>query len=364
MRPHRILAVIGGALLLGTCRKGSVCGDCLDNTGVHLEFPDPPVNTEQPAAVLFSGWRNDRCQTDVLCTGAKEVFLGDVRWRPGQFRFADLSRFCDKKELVTFASGRTPATLYSTGGLALPPPGTDWFGPPKEVDVTLWEVDAGGWDKHDADQSTAQTLFATLGTGMTMKFAVGGPPLSLTPTNGSYFECDAQSTNGGPANGDPSRARQLLPGYVPKAINVYYVTEVRAPAVALTCPDANNPAAAWNVIFMAANHDHRALAHELGHALGLNRTATLPGGTSVWTGDIDELDMNRAFGDNNLMFYANLDPGNLTIGQIYRMHFDIRSWVNQGVPPVNNGYPRACQDSPASEGPCPPLALRPPEGWP
>jgi hypothetical protein len=105
------------------------------------------------------------------------------------------------------------------------------------------------------------------------------------------------------------------------------------------------------------------LAHELGHALGLNRTATLEAMT-LKTGDIDELDMMRAFGEENLMFYAGQNPHSLTIGQIYRMHFDVRSWLNKDKSAVTNGYPRVCQDNPVAGGGCPPLALSLSEGWP
>jgi hypothetical protein len=365
MKQYLCLTAMVGLALLGDWPSGQ-CADCLDNTGVHVDFPNPPVDGNHHGAVLFSGWRNGWCRTDVLCTGNSSVYLGDVRWRSDQFRVFDLSHFCSKWELTVFASDRAPTRLYSTEGFSFPSPDQNWLDAQKQVKVTLWEIDPDAWTRHAADSLRAKTIFAGAASGITLTVTnLPSPNVTLTPKNGSYYECDAKPSGGAPADGDPSRARQRSTGYDPASINVYYVSEVRAPAQAWTCGDANNPAGAWDVIFIGRNHLAHALAHELGHALGLNRTATLPNsGTPVFTGDIDELDMENAFGTGNLMVYGNTNPTALTIGQIYRMHFDARSWLNRGQAAVDNGYPRACQDSPVSQGTCPPLALSPPEGWP
>jgi hypothetical protein len=369
MKRHLVINAIAG-LVLGGCsckeRPQSVCGDCLDNTGVHVDFSDP-VDGQHPAALLFSGYRNDGCREDVLCTGTSSIYLGDVRWRADQFPHGnDLSKDCPKRELVAFVSGRSPTILSNAADFRFPSPASDWFDPPKSVKVTLWEVDATAWANHEEEARTARAIFEDLGTGITLDIWWPASPLvSLRPKNevdfgnGAYFEC-----GGDAADADPARARRLSPGYDETRINVYYVSRVRAPGKGWTCPDANNPSGPWNVIFIDRDSYPHTLAHELGHALGLNRSTPPHGGeTPVFTGDIDELDMWRAFGDNNLMFHAGLNPTSLTVGQIYRMHFDVRSWLNKG-PEVPGGYRRACQDSPVIGGPCPPLALSAPEGWP
>ena len=53
----------------------------------------------------------------------------------------------------------------------------------------------------------------------------------------------------------------------------------------------------------------------------------------------------------------------LTVGQIYRMHFDERSWLWHDRTKETD-YPRTCQGNPVEGGPCPPLTLHPPRGWP
>jgi len=323
-----------------------VCGDCLDNTGAHLEFPELLVDGAHHGAVLFSGYRNGRCQNDVLCIGTPDVYLGDVEWLPSP------SAACPKYEIVAFAAGRAPKVLPGSIPFEFPSPDSDWFPAPAPVNVTLWGIDQDAWADHEDQIETATRVFANVGSGITLDITISDRGLESS-TNQSEYYCNQSSAN----------AVRGLSGYDPKSINVYYVASIWGSYQAITCPNPNDAGGAWNIIFIQQFATPNALAHELGHALGLNRTATF-GEKEMRTGDIDELDIGRAFGDNNLMNYQNLAPTSLTIGQIYRMHFDVRSWLNEGKPAVAAGYPRQCQDSPVAGGECPPLALSAPEGWP
>ena len=108
------------------------------------------------------------------------------------------------------------------------------------------------------------------------------------------------------------------------------------------------------------------LAHELGHAMGLLNSGPLPGGGTAQPGDVDELLLDPWLPTDNLMRSYNDEVRQVTLGQIYRMHYDKLSWKwsNPGAPTGANGYPRTCQNSPVQGGPCPPLTLHPIRGWP
>jgi hypothetical protein len=78
---------------------------------------------------------------------------------------------------------------------------------------------------------------------------------------------------------------------------------------------------------------------------------------------VDELQLDPYLATDNLMRAASRSVSQITLGQIYRMHFDELSWLPKTRQPPD-GYPRACQDNPVEGGPCPPLTLHPPRGWP
>jgi len=334
-------AGVGGG---GQSPPDVVCGDCLDNTGAHLEFP--LLDGVHSGAVLFSGYRNGRCQNDVFCIGTPDVYLGDVEWGPHP------DNACPKYEVVAFAAGRAPKVLPGTAPFEFPSPDSDWFPAPALVKVHLWEIDEGAWADHESQTLTAKAVFEKVGSGITLEITLS-PRQPVDPTDQPNYYCNQSSAD----------AVRVLPGYDAERINVYYVASIWGPYEGLTCQNPNDAGGAWDILFIQNGATPNVLAHELGHALGLNRTATF-GVTEMRTGDSDELDMGRAFGDNNLMNYHKLDPTSLTIGQIYRMHFDVRSWLHKGKAAVAGGYPRQCQDSPVAEGDCPPLALSAPEAWP
>lgn len=364
--PTTLRRAVPAALLALTGCNGceppaeSVCGDCLDTDGFRIEYPDP-VSPDRPAVLLFSGWRNGYCQYDVLCTGTTETFLGDVRWNADDFDpEPDLSQFCDKEELLAFVAGRSPSS----------PSVSSWFfNAAAKVPVTLWRV-KNQWPPDDKwlevfqDQEVAAgNLYRDLGTGITFEVTKPSVLVDVSPDpSATYFDC---------ANPKKFRNKTAAdgydPGYDPSTINVYFVSEVRPGAHALTCqPDDQDPNGPWDVILLSKGSYVHALAHELGHALGLVRSAPLASGGTVWTGDVGT-EMDRHFGGDNLMYYNDTDPNSLTLGQIYRMHYDVKSWLGRRQlasptgPPM---YPLNCQDDPVSHVPCPPLPLGPPRGWP
>jgi hypothetical protein len=151
----------------------------------------------------------------------------------------------------------------------------------------------------------------------------------------------------------------------PAKLNLYFVSELHYFYDGLTCIGDSDPNSSRYVIFVAdVQHAPSTLAHEIGHALGLVGVASLPQGVSgQYAGDVNELELGPYLGTDNLMFIGVSDVGQITVGEIYRMHFDQRSWLWRGAS-AGAGYPRECQASPVEGGPCPPLTLHPTRGWP
>ena len=145
-----LAALVAAGVLACPDEEDPVCPDCDDASGYRIEFANPDIGLQHPGAVLFSGWRNASCRDDLVCTGASEVLLGDVRWGDGGY-----ARECDEenRELIAFASGHRPH-------IATPqvPAGTELraetevvsvnFQSPVTIPVAVWLVldqAGGGW---------------------------------------------------------------------------------------------------------------------------------------------------------------------------------------------------------------------------
>jgi len=350
-----LAAVLGAAAFVGCGAQQSVCADCLDTDGYHVVFEDPSISAQHPAALMFTGWRNGRCQSHVLCTGTPDVFLGDVRWGPVEW-----SRDCPDEELLSFASdyglrnpepSELPATQAAGGYHVAFPAAT-------AVGVTLWLVQpATAEDQENAasDRETAARLYADLGTGFALAVDIRrtGPTPPVPLEDASCDVANALASAG--ANYDPNR------------LNVYLVNSLQGNRAGLNCY-APPGILHGEIMFVkrGTSYSPMQLAHELGHALGLVRAVIPPGGTAAEPGDVDELLLDPYLATDNLMRSGGAYIGSVTIGQTYRMHYDRLSWLNRSASAVYPAvrYPRDCQDSPVADGVCPALTLHPPRGWP
>ena len=144
-------------------------------------------------------------------------------------------------------------------------------------------------------------------------------------------------------------------------LNLYFVHDIRWARNGLICYDGNDPITRPYFIFIddTLKQSPSTIAHELGHAMGMLVQASLPNAkVGLAPGDINELELDPYLTSNNLMMSGVTDAEQITVGQIYRMHFDERSWLRRGVPAAD-GYPRTCQADPVSSRPCPPLTANP-----
>jgi hypothetical protein len=345
-----LAVLVASAATMGGCTEKKVCPDCFEQ-GYRIDLSAVPSSTRPPPAILFSGWRNGRCQDDLICTGTPDVFLGDIDgkiWDP----------VCDK-EALAFAGGHapTPATLVPSS-----PGSSVTLKPPLPLHISVWIV-AGVLAPADAqdDVAKARAVFADLGSGIDIVADVKDFPsqrLAQLPDLESEAACTLAPQLSG--MGTPPA------GYDKGRINVYYVREfglgTGTPA-GVVCAYNSPPHQEIILVDGMISNSPVVLAHELGHALGLLRSVPLPGGGTGSSGHVNDLQLEPYLSTGNLMRSGGAYVGQITLGQIYRMHFDKLSWLWLAQSPGSD-YPRECQNSPVHGGPCPPLTIHPSRGWP
>jgi hypothetical protein len=336
---------------LGGCGPDPECGDCFEQ-GFRVDLSSVPSSTKPQPAVLFSGWRNGYCQNDVICTGDPDVLLGELDPGPLDWSCTD-----QDEELVAFVKGHAPTVqpVVSSGdGMTMN------LKDAKQLRVTIWIVD-GVVPNSDAlvDASLAKGTYADFATGFDLQFDVKPfPALRLDEVPGLDVSASCAFAP------EISEMINNPRGFDQDRINVYYVEKFADAAgdpAGRTCSDP--PVSRQDIILVngAVTSSPAVLAHEIGHTLGLLRYAPLPGGGSAPYGHVNELKLDPYLSHENLMKSGGSFVNQITVGQIYRMHFDELSWLWHNQIPAD-GYPRTCQDNPVEGGSCPPLTLLP-RGW-
>ncbi len=153
------------------------------------------------------------------------------------------------------------------------------------------------------------------------------------------------------------------PLYRPNAVNVYYVKTIEDYHRGYTCFESG----AANVVYVALTATPEVtttLAHELGHALGLQGNVG-----HINPGEFGATSSFVAPEENLMYNTTTLDIASgqwrFSLGQAYRMNVATRSWINQPVffgstaGPLRTGVTKICGNDPA-QGRCPALWL----SWP
>ncbi len=135
--------------------------------------------------------------------------------------------------------------------------------------------------------------------------------------------------------------------FVAGELNVYFVADEVINAHGLNCRNDRN------VIFIGQHEMDDTLAHEIGHAFGLNDDGCRAGGCSEsYHGHPNDLPSFDRFGSANVMSRGNSGRSRFTAGQALRMNLHAGSMLN--VNGHREGPTRNCPGDLTNEE-CPPL---------
>jgi hypothetical protein len=361
------IVLLGG--LVAADADPAACPACF-HEGYQVDLSKVSLLPDPPAAILFSGYRDGHCQDDVMCTaGSDRVWLGDL----GQANGYNWWNRCSQREMVVFAGGHAPTPLSPAAGDLSPIQPT--LPDAAVLTLAVWVEGPGPTPKEKVEAQDrlnnadfvlgkTQQIFDALGAGIKLDYTLNQLPHVIPGPVDHLLDdatCDiAKKLMDGLSSGGAMAAMQD-----PARLNVYFVGYIHGDPDGWTCYGDKDPNKSRYVILVSkVVHTPSTLAHEIGHALGLLMRATLPDGTpSPDDGDVNELKLDPYLPVDNLMYSGVGDVAQITVGEVYRMHFDKHSWLWHGVT-GSGGYPRQCQADPVVGGPCPPLTLQPTRGWP
>lgn len=357
------LAALAASLVLQACGDTTQpCDYCEDAPGYYLQLAAPAKSP----LVLFSGWREGACWVDFVCYGTTRAGLGVTDWNEP----------CGAQSLAVFAPERSPR-LFQTHL----PFGEQELAEPVRIKLSVW-IDAPTDrefrrirdDIAVPDVAHTNALFQELNVGVRLveytftQVSQGDGPGSLATlaeNNPDLDKCRL-ATSFQTELRDVSGALAYTPSVTNAdhmgVINAYYVSDEDVGVGYRGKSCYNVP----GVLFVSYQTQWGAelLPHEIGHALGLNKPCALEGEPNAIAGFPDAT--------RNLMFDLPTETRSITLGQLYRIHFDADGWVRNGGPPKaycaaalfsgQIGSPQ-CQNDAYTRFPCPPYTLRVPEGW-
>ena len=277
------------------------------------------------SVALVGGWIGS-CVRDSIYPFIQAGELGD--WTTGT---------CEPppRPAVVFAQDRTPL-LKDPWDHPAPPPAYDELNavivtiPPSDTDpnpppappafVTIpllpWKINADAGDvagRFEHERQVANARFAESLTGIAFAQAPG----PITQLDWDVFDCDD--------------LREMIEVHHPMdgVLNVYFAKSLNG-SRGWWCGGPSGSGADYpgNLILIAMDHDFsNTLAHEIGHALALMEPWDFSG----------HADGIEGMTHDNLMASGMDDAGTIprwrfSIGQVFRMHFDRRSWLQASHP--------------------------------
>ena len=267
-----------------------------------------------------------------------------MRSRDRRLRAA-LRRFGRRVDPLVPADVEWIVAAIESGSLSIPLPAFT------AVPVTFWLI-AVDTDVAKAEAVRDRQLFSAfsileeMGTGLTLDTISITQPVTAMP--------DPDCAKAGDIAVDATI-------YAPDRINVYYVAYYRnqvGASYAIDCWLKDHP----EIVFVSwknPNTPDVALAHEMGHAMGLVHPKLAPAWPQIGGGHTNNA---PGFGSFNLMESGAASVTNISVGQLYAMNFGLSSWLNRSGSTMTRPVVHDCQDA-WGIGDCPKLTLFE-AGWP
>jgi hypothetical protein len=338
---------VGAAALVARARLPTTDEQCPGAPGNSVHFSGHPAAT----AVVFDQRLGGVCRVDAVCAGSDNVTVpasGPVQDCPSQF--------------AAFAPPFRPVLM------PWPPPDEVHLDSALRLLTAIWVVTADSLRARDETLALnlveeANRLFSRLAAGL--ELTVGQPQWDAQdsrydPQSEWYFVrvgSAADAIIGRGCSRADSLPTKLTPAggtaYRQGLLNIYFVPG------GLLEDGSHDGMACWldhpEVIYLTTLGSVERLAHEVGHSMGLINPRSNWGHPDTIAG----FDSVRY----NLMYARGYEVRNISLGQIYRIHFDQSTWrpISSRPPPENS---RSCPDDAHALYPCPPLGLRPSGKWP
>lgn len=299
-------------------------------SGSNDEARDDEVPGEQASVALTAGKRGVDCTYDLISAFVSRANLGQL---------VDAASACARTDAAIFSvDGRpliAPDFGWTNGGDVVTAQGNGGPMPvPLQLIIGVSNDAAAAEAAASAHLLTAGDMFTLARSGIA--FDLPAADIIRQPLPSSERWCT-----------DFISVQPSVPPH-PNKLNIYYIDDIVDPLG--SAPWFRGYYCAPNVILVSMKWAiGSTTAHELGHALGL--TAQNYGHTDGLAGFASDNVMHSAatFGEDN--------RDGFSLGQLYRMHRDTRSWLNHASAPNPSSVALPCPCDPYGSSVCPLLSV-------